>query len=114
MVSRRGKELKGENVLQPLTVQQKKVYEALRTAIATHGYAQTLQELTALIGVSAIATVFKHLANLERKGYIKRGSQRARDIALLVLENDACPTCGQRSRRFPPGFFPRIFPHQKA
>lgn len=65
-----------------LTRRQKEVWDYLENYIATHGYAPTLEEIGAHFGLSSLATVHKHLSNLERKGVINRKWNLSRAIEI--------------------------------
>src|SRR5207244_9526817 len=57
--------------------------------MATHGYAPTLEEIGAHFGLSSLATVHKHLSNLERKGIIARKWSLSRAIELALPQKTA-------------------------
>src|SRR5262249_44849783 len=64
---RRGRE--GSMVL---TKRQKQLFDYIDDYIARHGYAPTLEEIGGHFRLSSLATVHKHLSNLEEQGLIKR------------------------------------------
>jgi repressor LexA len=66
-----------------LTKRQKQLVDYLENYINEHGYAPTLSEIGQYFGLSSLATVHKHLHNLEQKGFIKRlhNHSRALEIA---------------------------------
>lgn len=66
-----------------LTKRQKEVYDYVARFITRHGYAPTLEELGAHFRLSSLATVHKHLSNLERKGLIRRRWNCSRAIELV-------------------------------
>jgi len=66
-----------------ITKRQKEFYDYLDDYIATHGYAPTLEEIGAQFHLSSLATVHKHLSNLEQKGLIKRKWNFSRAIELV-------------------------------
>src|SRR5512139_939255 len=66
-----------------LTKRQKELFDYLQAYISTHGYAPTFQEIGAHFKLSSLATVHKHLSNLESKGLIKRHWNYSRAIELL-------------------------------
>jgi len=66
-----------------LTKRQKEVLDYLREYIGTHGYAPTFEEIGRHFGLSSVATVHKHLTNLERKGLIQRRWNYSRAIELV-------------------------------
>jgi repressor LexA len=65
-----------------LTRRQKEICDYLENYIASHGYAPTLEEIGAHFGLSSLATVHKHLTNLERKGAIARKWNLTRAIEI--------------------------------
>ena len=65
-----------------LTRRQKEMWDYLQEHIAAHGYAPTLEEIGAHFGLSSLATVHKHLTNLERKGVISRKWNLSRAIEI--------------------------------
>lgn len=65
-----------------LTKRQKELYDFLEAFIVEHGYAPTLEEIGEHFELSSLATVHKHLANLEEKGLIKRKWNFSRAIEL--------------------------------
>lgn len=69
--------------LKTLTRRQKQLLDFLEKEIARNGYAPTLEEIGAEFGLTSLATVHKHLSNLEEKGLIKRHAGRSRAVELL-------------------------------
>jgi repressor LexA len=65
-----------------LTRRQKEMWDYLEDYIAVHGYAPTLEEIGAHFGLSSLATVHKHLSNLESKGLITRKWNLSRAIEI--------------------------------
>jgi len=65
---------------------QKEIYDYIRSNIAKYGFAPTLSEIAAHLGLSSLATVHEHLAVLEKKGMIRRYRGAIRGIE--VMEND--------------------------
>ena len=55
-----------------LTKRQKELVDYLDSYISKAGYAPTLEEIGQHFGLSSLATIHKHLTNLERKGMIRR------------------------------------------
>ncbi len=68
-----------------LTKRQKQLVDYLENYITEHGYAPTLSEVGQYFGLSSLATVHKHLHNLEQKGFIKRVHNHSR---ALEIESD--------------------------
>ena len=72
-----------------LTKRQKQLFDYLDDFIARHGYAPTLEEIGARFRLSSLATVHKHLTNLEEKGLIKRKWNFSRAIELVPQQKKA-------------------------
>jgi len=68
-----------------LTKRQKELFDFLDGYLAKHGYAPTLEEIGSRFKLSSLATVHKHLTNLERKGLIRRTWNHSRAIELVPL-----------------------------
>ena len=66
-----------------LTKRQKQLYDYLDDYIATHGFAPTLEEIGEQFHLNSLATVHKHLTNLEHKGLIVRKWNFSRAIELV-------------------------------
>jgi repressor LexA len=66
-----------------LTRRQKELLDYLDDHIREHGFAPTLEETGRHFGLSSLATVHKHLTNLERKGLIRRSSGRSRALEVV-------------------------------
>src|SRR5579872_5691887 len=67
-----------------LTKRQKHLVDYLENYITEHGYAPTLSEVGQYFGLSSLATVHKHLHNLEQKGFIKRVHNHSRALEITV------------------------------
>jgi repressor LexA len=67
----------------PLTKRQREIMDYLGEFIQQHGYAPSLEEIGRRFGLSSLATVHKHLTNLQDKGFIKRSWNRSRSVELL-------------------------------
>src|SRR6266478_1006629 len=63
-----------------LTKRQKQMVDFLEHYIEENGYAPTLAEAGQYFGLSSLATVHKHLRNLEQKGFIKRQHNHSRAL----------------------------------
>jgi repressor LexA len=61
-----------------LTKRQKQMVDFIDNYISQQGYAPTLAEIGEYFGLSSLATVHKHLRNLEQKGAIKREHNHSR------------------------------------
>ena len=69
-----------------LTRRQKEILDFVASHIAGKGYAPTIEEIGDNFGLSSLATVHKHLANLQEKGLIKRAWNRSRALELIPSE----------------------------
>ncbi len=69
--------------MQPLTKRQREILDYLNEFIAQHGYAPSLEEIGRRFGLSSLATVHKHLTNLQDKGFIRRAWNRSRSVELV-------------------------------
>jgi repressor LexA len=65
-----------------LTKRQKQMVDFLEHYIGEHGYAPTLAEVGEYFGLSSLATVHKHLRNLEGKGFIRRMHNHSRALEI--------------------------------
>ena len=66
-----------------LTKRQKELVDYLDAYIVKAGYAPTLEEIGQHFGLSSLATIHKHLTNLERKGMIRRKWNRSRALEVV-------------------------------
>jgi repressor LexA len=69
-----------------LTRRQKEILDFLGRHIERKGYAPTIEEIGEHFGLSSLATVHKHLTNLQAKGLIKREWNRSRALELVPTE----------------------------
>lgn len=68
-----------------LTRRQKQVLDFLVEFINKQGYSPSFEEMGESLGLSSLATVHKHIENLERKGFIRRGYNQSRSIDVIAL-----------------------------
>ena len=66
-----------------LTRRQREILEYLRQHIRAFGYAPSLEEVARHFRLSSVATVHKHLSNLEEKGLIRRTWNRSRSVEVV-------------------------------
>jgi repressor LexA len=66
-----------------LTRRQKQILDYVTRHIEKKGYAPTIEEIGDHFGLSSLATVHKHLTNLQQKGLIRRESNRSRALELV-------------------------------
>lgn len=66
-----------------LTKRQKEILDFIEAGIREQGYAPTLEEIGAHFGLRSLATVHKHVSNLESKGLIRRKWNHSRAIEMV-------------------------------
>ena len=71
----------------PLTKRQHQIFDYLSQYIQQHSYAPSLEEIGQRFSLSSLATVHKHLTNLQEKGYIRRAWNRSRSIELVATHS---------------------------
>ena len=81
--------------MQPLTKRQREILDYLDEFIQQHGYAPSLEEIGRRFSLSSLATVHKHLTNLQEKGFIRRAWNRSRSVELIPVH------VGSRSLELP-------------
>ena len=69
-----------------LTRRQKEILDFLNEYIQQEGYAPTIEEIAAHFSLRSLATVHKHLSNLQEKGLIRREWNRSRALELVPTE----------------------------
>ena len=69
-----------------LTRRQKEMLDFLNGYIEQNGYAPTIEETAEHFGLRSLATVHKHLTNLQKKGLVKRDWNRSRALELIPTE----------------------------
>jgi len=69
-----------------LTRRQKEILDFLDRHISQKGYAPTIEEIGEQFGLSSLATVHKHLTNLQKKGLVKRDWNRSRGLELVPTQ----------------------------
>ncbi|MFI5184764.1 MAG: transcriptional repressor LexA [Vicinamibacteria bacterium] len=69
-----------------VTRRQKEILDFLGRHIERKGYAPTIEEIGEHFGLTSLATVHKHLTNLQEKGLIKREWNRSRALELVPTQ----------------------------
>lgn len=69
-----------------LTRRQKEILDFVSRHIQKKGYAPTIEEIGDHFGLSSLATVHKHLTNLQNKGLVKRTVNRSRALELVPTD----------------------------
>jgi repressor LexA len=63
-----------------ITKRQKEVIDFLSSFTHKNGYSPSYEEIAAGLGLSSLATVHKHVTNLQNKGLLQRAHNRSRSI----------------------------------
>ena len=66
-----------------VTRRQKEVLDFLETFVSRNGYSPSFEEIARGMGLKSLATVHKHITNLEKKGMLDRVHNRSRSIDVL-------------------------------
>lgn len=77
---------------------EKAILKVIEKQIKTDGYPPSVREIGKAVGLKSTATVHGYLAALEKKGYIKKESQKGRTLKLLkggALEEEKQETFGK-------------------
>jgi repressor LexA len=67
-----------------ITRRQHEVLTFIRQFVEERGYSPSFEEIGEGLGLSSLATVHKHVSNLEEKGLLKRDYNRSRSIDLIA------------------------------
>jgi repressor LexA len=67
-----------------ITKRQRQVYDFISDFVQRQGYSPSFDEIGQGLGLSSLATVHKHISNLEKKGLLTRDYNRSRSIDLLA------------------------------
>jgi repressor LexA len=81
-----------EGLTMAITRRQREVYDFLQQFIDEHGYSPSFEEIGAGLGLSSLATVHKHISNLQEKGLLKRDYNRSRSIDVVKMRGRAKPS----------------------
>ena len=66
-----------------ITKRQRQVYDFIAEFVQKNQYSPSFEEIGQGLGLSSLATVHKHVTNLEKKGLLSRDYNRSRSIDLL-------------------------------
>src|ERR1051326_4621692 len=66
-----------------VTKKQRQMYDFIGKFTKEHGYCPSYDEICQGLGLSSLATVHKHIGNLEKKGLLRRDANRSRSLDLL-------------------------------
>src|SRR5258708_40122762 len=66
-----------------ITRRQRELYDCISRFVAEKQYSPSFEEIKEGMGLNSLATVHKHVTNLEKKGLLTRDYNRSRSIDLL-------------------------------
>lgn len=66
-----------------VTRRQKEVLDFIGNFVDSHGYSPSFEEIARGLHLKSLATVHKHVSNLQTKGALQRGHNRSRSIDVL-------------------------------
>ena len=66
-----------------ITKRQRQVYDFISRFVSEKGYSPSFEEIGEGLDLNSLATVHKHITNLEKKGLLTRDYNRSRSIDLL-------------------------------
>ncbi len=69
-----------------LTDKERAIYKFIRNTIKNDGYAPSVRDIGASVGIKSTSTVHMYLKRLEKKGYIKKQDGKSRSITLNTKE----------------------------
>jgi repressor LexA len=67
-----------------ITRRQRELYDFISRFVAERGYSPSFEEIAEGLRLSSLATVHKHVSNLEKKGLLTRDYNRSRSIDLVA------------------------------
>jgi len=89
-----------------VTRRQKEVIDFLESFVSRNGYSPSFEEIARGMGLKSLATVHKHITNLEKKGMLDRVHNRSRSIDVLppgtrTRSSDRLPLAGRIAAGLP-------------
>jgi repressor LexA len=69
-----------------LTKRQRQLYDFINEFVQGRGYSPSFDEIRKGMKLNSLATVHKHVSNLEKKGLLKRDYNRSRSIDLMPIK----------------------------
>src|SRR6202020_1458936 len=71
------------NALMAVTRRQKEVLDFISQFVQRNGYSPSFEEIAHGLSLKSLATVHKHITNLQNKGLLQRAHNRSRSIDIL-------------------------------
>ena len=89
-----------------VTRRQKEILDFLESFVGRNGYSPSFEEIARGMGLKSLATVHKHITNLEKKGMLDRVHNRSRSIDVLppgtrTRTSDRLPLAGRIAAGMP-------------
>ena len=89
-----------------ITRRQREIIDFLGSFVARNGYSPSFEEIARGMGLKSLATVHKHITNLEKKGLLDRVHNRSRSIDILPpgtrnRSSDRLPLAGRIAAGLP-------------
>ena len=83
-----------------VTRRQKEILDFLAAFVSRNGYSPSFEEIARGMGLKSLATVHKHITNLEKKGLLDRVHNRSRSIDVIppgtrTRSSDRLPLAGR-------------------
>jgi repressor LexA len=78
-----------------LPERQQRILLTIRDWVIRHGYSPSTREIGDAVGLRSSSSVSKHLASLEEKGFLRRGSAVSRPIDVRAFLGE--PAAGERA-----------------
>lgn len=82
-------------MMSELTQKEKAIYEYIADCLENNGYAPSVRDICAAVGIKSTSSVHDYLRRLETKGYIRKSSGKSR---ALCLENNGQNETGRMQR----------------
>ena len=94
------------NARMAVTKRQKEILDFLETFVTRNGYSPSFEEIARGMELKSLATVHKHITNLEKKGLLDRVHNRSRSIDVLppgarTRTSDRLPLAGRIAAGYP-------------
>ncbi len=78
-----------------VTRRQKEVLDFIGSFVDRHGYSPSFEEIARGLSLKSLATVHKHITNLQTKGALQRGHNRSRSIDVLPMPRAQRPAASR-------------------
>src|SRR5215475_4897136 len=74
-----------------VTRRQKEVLDFISNFVQRNGYSPSFEEIARGLSLKSLATVHKHVTNLQKKGLLERAHNRSRSIDILPPKSKSRP-----------------------